>query len=231
MNEDVKFDIYTSGLRVASEEISGLKITAISDSRQDEAFLDMTPGHETSSATKLDNPGITLSLGNQNRFSIASPAIAEEANLIPLNLRRAGNSFSINFEKSGPQSAFQNIYLKDETNGQLFPIGDNTSSFDFTSTGNDATRFSLVISDAATSVSGKISSAISVYPNPSNGKITLRNSNATKGGFSVSDLSGKIILRGELTGVNQIMDVQTLPAGQFLIRFEQSPEVIRFSKL
>ncbi len=231
MNEDVKFDIYTSGLRVASEEISGLKITAISDNRQDEAFLDMTPGNETSSATKLDNPGITLSLGTQNRFSIASPAIVEEANLIPLNLRRAGNSFSINFEKSGPQSAFQNIYLKDETNGQLFPIGDNTSSFDFISTGNDASRFSLVISDAATSVSGKISSAISVYPNPSNGKITLRNSNATKGGFSVSDLSGKIILRGELTGVNQIMDVQTLPAGQFLIRFEQSPEVIRFSKL
>jgi hypothetical protein len=231
MNEDVKFDIYTSGLRVASEEISGLKITAISDNRQDEAFLDMTPGHETSSAAKLDNPGITLSLGNQNRFSIASPAVAEEANLIPLNLRRAGNSFSINFEKSGPQWAFQSLYLKDDANGQLFPIGDNTSSFDFTSTGNDATRFSLVISDAATSVGGKISSSISIFPNPSNGKITLRNSNATKGGYSVSDLSGKIILKSELSGVSQILDMQSLPAGQFLIRFEQSPEIIRFSKL
>ena len=148
-----------------------------------------------------------------------------------MNLRRAGNSFSINFEKLGPQWAFQSLYLKDDANGQLFPIGDNTSTFYFTSTENDVTRFSLVISDAATSVGGKISSSISVYPNPSNGKITLRNANAIKGGYSVSDLSGKIILTGELSGVSQILDTQSLPAGQFLIRFEQSPEVIRFSKL
>ncbi len=231
MNEDVKVDTYTSGLRVASEEISGLRISAVSGNRRDEVYLDITPGHEERSAIKLDNPGLTLSLGQQNRFSIASPQDVAEAGIIPLNLRRNGSLFSFELEKSGPQWAQTQIYLKDDVNGQLFPVNEGISHFNFTATGSESNRFSLIISDAVTSVGGKMNSGISLYPNPSSGNIQLRNVSGLKGGFSITDLSGKVITSGQLIGVQQTLSLLEVPAGQYLIRFEQSPEVIRFSKL
>jgi hypothetical protein len=230
MTEDVKVDVYSSGLRVASQEISGLKISAISGNRRDEAFLNTSPGNEDAAA-KLDNPGITLSLGQQNRYSIAAASAVAEAGIIPLNLRRAGNQFQFEMEKTGSQWAFTQIYLKDDVNGQLFPIAEGLNSFSFSASGNDENRFSLIISDAATAAAGKINSGLSLYPNPTSGKLNLRNASSLKGAYSITDLSGKVISKGTLSGVHQSLNTESLSAGQYLIRFEQSPEVIRFSKL
>lgn len=230
MNEDVKADIYTSGLRMATEEISGLKISAISGNRRDEIFLDMTPGHETVTAPKLDNPGITLSFFNP-RYSIAAPQMVMENGSILLKLLRASGAFSFELEKMGPEVAFHEFYLKDNVNGQLFPVNENLSTFSFFPTANDADRFSLIVVNSTTSAKGKIPSSFSVYPNPSNGKVVLRNANHLKGSYNVTDLSGKVILSGNLSGVDQNLNFENLPAGQYLIRFTENPEVLRFSKL
>jgi hypothetical protein len=231
MTEDVKADVNTSGLRVASQEISGLKIAAISGNRRDEAFLDITSTSENASMPKLDNPGLTLSLGQGARFSIAARSAVEQVGIIPLDLRRNGNEFQIELEKTGAQWIGMQLFLKDDMNGQLFPVNEGVNTFSFTATENDANRFNLIISDGITSAGGKLSSGISVYPNPSSGNVVLRNEGGIKGGFSVSDLSGKTMMSGTLGGVSQSLNLQALPAGQYLIRFENSPEVIRFSRL
>ncbi len=231
MTEDVKADINTSGLRVAAQEISGLKIAAISGNRRDEAFLDITTTSENASAPKLDNPGLTFSLGQGNRFSIATASSVEQGGIVPLDLRRNGNEFTFELEKTGSQWIGMQLFLKDDLNGQLFAVNDGINTFSFSATGNDVTRFSLIISDGVTSAGGKLSSGISIYPNPSSGNVVLRNEGGMKGGFSVSDLSGKTMMKASLDGVSQTLNLQALPAGQYLIRFENSPEVIRFSKL
>ncbi len=231
MTEDVKVNTNTSGLRVATEELSGLRINILSGTRKDEVFLDITPGHEAFSASKLDNPGLTLSLGQQNRYSIASLQSVGEGGIVPMNLRRNGNEFWFEIEKSGPQWALTNIYLRDEVNGQIFPLNDGLNTFNFVATGNETDRFSLIISDAVTSAAGKLESAFSVYPNPTSGKLNLRNISNQKGSYTISDLSGKVLSSGKLNGVLQSLNTESLSSGQYLIRFENYPEVIRFSKL
>ena len=230
MNENVKANEYTSGLRVATQEISGLKISAIAGPARDEIFLDMTPGHETTSAPKLDNPGLTLSFSTP-RYSIAAPGLVSQEGNIQLKLLRVPNQFKFELEKMGPEWAFTELYLKDNVNGLLFPVNENLSSFNFFATGSDTDRFSLVIANSTTSSKGKISSGLAVYPNPSSGKVSLRNADNLKGSYSVSDLSGKIISTGKLSGAEQTLNFENLPAGQYLIRFTESPEVIRFSRL
>ncbi len=230
MSEDVKSDQNTSGMRVATQEISGLKISAIAGPARDEIFLDMTPGHETTSAPKLDNPGLTLSFSTP-RYSIAAPGLVSQEGNIQLKLLRVPNQFKFELEKMGPEWAFTELYLKDNVNGLLFPVNENLSSFNFFATGSDTDRFSLVIANSTTSSKGKISSGLAVYPNPSSGKVSLRNADNLKGSYSVSDLSGKIISTGKLSGAEQTLNFENLPAGQYLIRFTESPEVIRFSRL
>jgi hypothetical protein len=230
MNEDVKADVNSSGLRVASQEINGLKVTAVSGNRRDEAFLDITPSIENGSAPKLDNPGITLSLGHNNRYSIAFLSAVEEGGIIPLDLRRAGNEFQFEIEKVGSQWLSAQVYLKDDLNSQLLPVVDGMNSFSFTAGINDVNRFSLIITDGVTSAAGKLASGVSIYPNPSSGQVVLRNEAGLKGNFMVTDLSGKTVFSGKLDGVNQPLDLKSLSSGQYLIRFESNPEVIRFSK-
>lgn len=131
---------------VDSSNISGIYIKAFNQVRRDEVFLDLTPGHDSISVSKLDNPGITIALGTgTNRFSIAGTAAVMSGEIVPLSLRRAGNQFTIKLKKTG--SACDNflLFLKDDGINQLFPFTSDSLEIPFSQTGDEENRFSLIL--------------------------------------------------------------------------------------
>jgi hypothetical protein len=146
--------------------ISGIRLRVTNLNRQDEAFLDLTPGHDTVAVSKLDNPGITLALGTAfNRYSIAGRATVEEAGIVPLDLRRPGFLNTMTILKTGPETGFFAIYLKDDAEGTITYLSSDSSTFEFAATGSDQSRFSLLIQYSATQSSRKwISSGYSCPP-------------------------------------------------------------------
>jgi len=170
-----------------SSSLSGLYILAFSQNRQDEVFLDFTPGHDTIAVAKLDNPGITLALGNSpNRYSIAGLAAVETEGIVPLNLRRAGSIFQLKFKRAGTETAHYQIYLKDDGLGEISQLTGDSSLFTYDALGIESDRFSLLIQPLPASNNKTQSSAYCPYG--------LR---AFGGEFCILDLGGRVLWKGK----------------------------------
>ena len=150
-----------------SLEISGLRILVVNSPRQDEVFLDLSPGHDTVAVSKLDNPGITIALGTYlHRYAIAGLSIVEEAGIVPLNIKRAGSLNLMKFKKTGPEMEFYAIYLKDDALGEIYPLSSDSTEIEFASSANDSDRFSLLIQSSATKVAAIPSRTTRICPPP-----------------------------------------------------------------
>ena len=73
-------------------------------------------------------------------------------------------------------------------------------------------------------------SMLSVYPNPSSGKITMRTSGT--GILAVCDLYGKEMLHQEISEPNTTIDIASLPGGLYLLKLSgnQGLKVCKFIK-
>ena len=157
-----------------SLEISGLRILVVNSPRQDEVFLDLSPGHDTVAVSKLDNPGITIALGtNLHRYAIAGLSVVEEAGIVPLNIKRAGSLNLMKLKKTGPEMEFYAIFLKDDALGEIYPLSIDSTEIEFSSFGNDSDRFSLLIQSSATKVAAIPSRTKRICPPPLSSQIKI----------------------------------------------------------
>jgi hypothetical protein len=193
-----------------SSEISGLWIKAFSQNRQDEVFLDLTPGHDTVAVPKLDNPGITIALGtNIQRFSIAGLAAVQEAGLVPLNLRRSGSSFQLRICKTGPVAGMYSFYLKDDGLGQVFFLATDSLELDLEALGIEADRFSLLVQEILT-----FNQPIQAHPLRYTGQFSSKElyEDESPGNLILLDLNGKKV--GILHSGR--MEISSIPDGLYL---------------
>jgi len=157
-----------------SLEISGLRILVVNSPRQDEVFLDLSPGHDTVAVSKLDNPGITIALGtNLHRYAIAGLSVVEEAGIVPLNIRRAGSLNLMKLKKTGPEMEFYAIFLKDDALGEIYSLSIDSTEIEFASFGNDSDRFSLLIQSSATKAAAFPLSSKQICPPPLSSQIKI----------------------------------------------------------
>ena len=70
------------------------------------------------------------------------------------------------------------------------------------------------------------SETISVYPNPTNGIITINVDNQTE--FTITNICGQTIMRGVISGDNQQIDVSELSCGMYFIKIDDKS--IKFIK-
>lgn len=61
---------------------------------------------------------------------------------------------------------------------------------------------------------------VSVYPNPSNGQITVEMENSGVASLSMLDLSGKLVHSEQFSGSNHRMDVSHIGSGLYLLKLE-----------
>jgi hypothetical protein len=195
--------------------ISGIRIRVTNFNRQDETFLDLTPGHDTVAVAKLDNPGITIALGSMfNRYSIAGLGTVAEAGLVPIDLRRAGSLNRMTIIKTGPETDFFAVFLKDDAEGTINLLTLDSSAFEFTSTGNEQTRFSLLIQFTATGL--KKDPLIFTCPQPFSETISMAGILPGEK-VSVFDVAGKFWMAqtGQFEKAN--FPVTSLPIGYYRI--------------
>jgi Secretion system C-terminal sorting domain len=68
---------------------------------------------------------------------------------------------------------------------------------------------------------------LQVFPNPAHDKLSVVGDNL--GNYTISDLSGRDILRGPLNSYESAIDVSTLPSGVYLLNANRSS--VKFLKL
>jgi hypothetical protein len=196
--------------------ISGIRLRVTNLNRQDETFLDLTPGHDTVAVSKLDNPGITLALGTAfNRYSIAGRATVEEAGIVPLDLRRPGFLNTMTILKTGPETGFFAVYLKDDAEGTITYLSADSSTFEFASTGSDQSRFSLLIQYTATSLQQKPDLPGYSCPPAQTEEIPLRGFKKGEK-LSIVDFCGKSCFTAVQSGAASV-SIASLPSGTYLM--------------
>ncbi len=76
-------------------------------------------------------------------------------------------------------------------------------------------------------INENIAQEISIYPNPTRGKVFFKTNNAFD--YQITDNSGKVILNGSTTNGNNV-DLQNLPAGLYLMKIKSQNNTI-FKKI
>ena len=77
----------------------------------------------------------------------------------------------------------------------------------------------------------ELATSASVYPNPTSTTLTVKFTKAHFDSYSIINIEGKEVLSGVLNGVNTTIDVQSLKAGVYNLRFKGESSVVRFTKL
>lgn len=77
----------------------------------------------------------------------------------------------------------------------------------------------------------ELATSASVYPNPTSTTLTVKFTKAHFDSYSIMNIEGKEVLSGVLNGVNTTIDVQSLKAGVYNLRFKGESSVVRFTKL
>jgi hypothetical protein len=203
-----------------SLEISGLRILVVNSPRQDEVFLDLSPGHDTVAVSKLDNPGITIALGtNLKRYAIAGLAVVEEAGIVPLNIRRAGSLNLMKLKKTGPEMGFYVIFLKDDALGEIYPLSNDSTEIEFSTFGNDSDRFSLLIQSSATKAADFPLSNKQICPPPLSSQINIDPMDAGRQ-MDIYDTKGRKVYSA--ISDSGILNLPTFAAGLYLLVLEGS---------
>jgi hypothetical protein len=79
---------------------------------------------------------------------------------------------------------------------------------------------------------GLQSNFVSIYPNPTNGLVTIETKNGNSGAIEIMDLSGKIIFTETIISTTTEINMSTLAAGVYFVKIknETSSEVIKLIK-
>jgi len=74
---------------------------------------------------------------------------------------------------------------------------------------------------------------LQIFPNPASTGVTIESAESARGGLlTISNLSGKLILTRQITGLKSQLDISTLPAGVYFVRLtsEKTVKVEKFIK-
>jgi hypothetical protein len=84
---------------------------------------------------------------------------------------------------------------------------------------NSATVFVLVSTCTGLEKNAKAETGIAFFPNPNSGRLTFTSNDSHKINYSIYDLIGREITKGEFTGTKNV-DLSTCNNGTYIIRFE-----------
>jgi hypothetical protein len=72
----------------------------------------------------------------------------------------------------------------------------------------------------STDVKTSASLSTQIYPNPTDGALTLQFETAGKYDITISDMAGKVLLREMVTGQTARLDIGAYPAGVYLLTID-----------
>jgi len=110
--------------------------------------------------------------------------------------------------------------LLDKNTNQFFDIYETILFIPNALNGNLELPQRLTV-NSATSVSSFSGNNISIYPNPTNGKVTVdlnSNSKLNKVNYEITDISGKVLANEILLNNKQVIDFETLGAGVYFLK-------------
>lgn len=229
LTEDVKVNSYTSGMRTAVAELSGVRIKLSTTTSSDEAWLDLTADRLEVGVSKLQNPGVTLALGNSPKYCIAGLNKVNSNGDIPLFVKNTNGTITFSFEKSGSNMANVTLYIKDQLNGTLQEITEGNQTFSFSASNIDENRFSLVISQSVTGLNDLKSQSVFVWPNPAKDQLTV-SSSVSGQAYVIRNVMGQTLVSDILKVGQSVLSVKELPAGTYMISFPETGKTVRFNK-
>ncbi len=229
LNEDVKVNTNTSGMRTAVAELSGLRIKLNTSSSSDEAWLDLSSDRLDVGVSKLQNPGVTLALGNSPMYCIAGLNKVNSNGDIPMFVKNTNGTITFSFEKSGSNMENVTVYIKDQLNGTLQEITEGNQTFSFSASNIDENRFSLVISQSVTGLNDLKSQSVFVWPNPAKDQLTV-SSSVSGQAYVIRNVMGQTLVSDMLKVGQSVLSVKELPAGTYMISFPETGKTVRFNK-
>jgi sRNA-binding protein len=155
--------------------------------------------------------------------------------IIPITITREANKryASLKMELSANTTGMD-ISLKDNQNKSVEPwFTGNVKNVQFAAADAEINRYSLVFKRNTTSTkdllkdiaNNKNNTSIAVYPNPTDGKLTLKLSNGEsyQGGYQILDMTGRILMEGQSMKIQ--IDASKLPTGQYIIKTENQVSI------
>jgi len=114
-------------------------------------------------------------------------------------------------------------------NPSVAGIGTHIITYSFTD-GNgcmNSANWTITVDACAGITDPDLSNSLTIYPNPTNGTITLIGLGESNGTVSISDLSGKIVLTSDFSGDFHTMNLNGLEAGSYLVRTGETQNSVR----
>jgi uncharacterized delta-60 repeat protein len=82
---------------------------------------------------------------------------------------------------------------------------------------------SNIVNNGLVGMEEEVVSSMQVYPNPTNDKLTLGVSNDLLGKqYLITDFSGRIIIKGKINALNQIIELSNVSNGSYLLKVDNS---------
>jgi hypothetical protein len=98
----------------------------------------------------------------------------------------------------------------------------NPNNCDPTKVLNYSVSRSNIVNNGINAISEEILSTINVYPNPTNDKFTINVSNDLLGkNYQIADFAGRVIAQGKINSLIQIVDIQGVSNGSYLLQIDQ----------
>ena len=151
--------------------------------------------------------------------------------VIPITIKREANKryASLKMELSANTTGME-ISLKDNQSKSVEPwFTGNLKSVQFAATDAEINRYSLVFKQNTTSVKDLLKdiasnknnaskSELTVYPNPTDGKLSLKLSNGDnyQGNYQIFDMTGRLLMEGKSQKTQ--IDASKLSSGQYIIK-------------
>jgi hypothetical protein len=98
----------------------------------------------------------------------------------------------------------------------------NPNNCDPTKALNYSVSRSNIVNNGINSLSEEILSTVNVYPNPTNDNFTIDVSNDLLGkNYQIADFAGRVIAQGKINSLIQIIDLQDVSNGSYLLQIDQ----------
>jgi hypothetical protein len=117
--------------------------------------------------------------------------------------------------KTGPETSFFAVYLKDDAEGTITYLSADSSTFEFTATGSDQSRFSLLIQYSATNAKREPGSNAYSCPPPQAVEIPFQGFKKGEK-LSIIDFSGKSCFSA-VKSESASVSIASLPSGIYLM--------------
>jgi phosphatidylserine/phosphatidylglycerophosphate/cardiolipin synthase-like enzyme len=120
--------------------------------------------------------------------------------------------------------------VKEQTAAASFQVLKNSSAFDIAlavanDTASDSTS-QVWILNSCTGIANPINnSSFNIFPNPTDGLVTIDLNGYGQGQLSVYDIHGKIQLTHRMNGVSQVLDVSHLASGLYIFKYDTGKEI------